>query len=129
VKLQYLDRWNEQRCRHAAAYGEALSDSGVRIPRAAPWAEHVWHLYAVRSPARDRLRSALASQGIATGIHYPVPLHRQPALARLGYPSGAFPVTEAAASELLSLPMFAELEPHEIEQVAGLVAECQPAAA
>jgi dTDP-4-amino-4,6-dideoxygalactose transaminase len=129
VKLQYLDRWNDQRRRHAAAYGEALRDSGVRIPRAAPWAEHVWHLYAVRSPAREGLRSALAAQGIATGIHYPVPLHRQPALAHLGYASGAFPVTEAAASELLSLPMFAELEPHEIDQIAGTVAACQATAA
>jgi dTDP-4-amino-4,6-dideoxygalactose transaminase len=71
----------------------------------------------------------LAAQGIDTGIHYPVPLHRQPALAHLGYARGAFPVTEAAASELLSLPMFAELEPHEIEQVAGIVAACLATAA
>jgi dTDP-4-amino-4,6-dideoxygalactose transaminase len=83
----------------------------------------------VRSSAREALRSALTARGIATGIHYPVPLHRQPALEHLGYTRGAFPVTEIRASDLLSLPMFAELELHEIEQIAGIVAACQATAA
>jgi len=86
-------------------------------------------VYAVRTPKREELRSALAAHGIATGMHYPLPLHEQPALAHVDYARGAFPVTEAWASELLSLPMFAELELHEIEQVAGIVAACQATAA
>ncbi len=129
VKLRYLDGWNALRRRHAGAYEEALKGTGVRTQQTAPWAEHVWHVYAVRTPRREELRSALAAHGIATGMHYPLPLHQQPALAHLSYAPGAFPVTEAWASELLSLPMFAELEPHEIEQVAGIVAACQATAA
>jgi len=129
VKLTHLDRWNELRRGHAAAYEAALGDTGIQTPQAAPWAEHVWHVYAARTPRREELRSALAADGIATGIHYPVPLHQQPALAHLGYARGAFPATEAWADEQLSLPMFAELEPHEIEQVAGVVAAYSAAAA
>jgi dTDP-4-amino-4,6-dideoxygalactose transaminase len=122
VKLRYLDGWNARRRRCAAAYEEAFRGTGVQTPQTAPWAEHVWHVYAVRTRRREELRSALAAHGIATGIHYPIPLHQQPVLAHLGYARGAFPATEAAADELLSLPMFAELEPHEIEQVAEIVA-------
>jgi dTDP-4-amino-4,6-dideoxygalactose transaminase len=129
VKLTYLDGWNARRRRHASAYEEALSKTDVRTPQTAPWAEHVWHVYAVRTPIREELRSALAADGIATGIHYPVPLHQQPALAHLGYAGGAFPVTEAWAREALSLPMFAELEPSEIEHVAEITANCQATAA
>jgi dTDP-4-amino-4,6-dideoxygalactose transaminase len=129
VKLRHLDSWNALRRRHAAAYEAALRGTGVRTPETATWAEHVWHVYAVRSVNRDELRSALAAEDIATGIHYPIPLHQQPALAHLGYARGAFPVTEADASELLSLPMFAELQPREIERVAEVVAACQATAA
>ena len=121
VKLRHLDGWNDLRRRHAEAYIEALAEIGVRTPAAASWAEHVWHIFAVRTPRRDDLRSALADEGIATGLHYPVPLHLQPALAPLNSKVGAFPVTEALASELLSLPMFPELEPYEIERVADVV--------
>lgn len=129
VKLRYLDRWNALRRRHAAAYGEALAGHGVETPQTAPWAEHVWHVYAVRTPRREELRAALAAHDVSTGIHYPVPLHQQPALVHLGYAPGAFPVTEAWADEELSLPMFAELEPHEIEYVSGIAAACQATAA
>ena len=129
VKLRYLDDWNDRRRRHAAAYEEALAGAGVVTPEAAPWAEHVWHVYATRTPRRERLRAALAAHGIASGIHYPVPLHHQPALEQLGHPRGAFPVTEAASDELLSLPMFPELEPYEIERVAEAVAAGEAAAA
>jgi dTDP-4-amino-4,6-dideoxygalactose transaminase len=129
VKLRYLDHGNRLRRRHAAAYEEALNGTRVQTPQAAPWAEHVWHLYSVRTPRREELRSALARRGIGTGIHYPVPLHQQPALEHLGYARGAFPVTEAWADEELSLPMFAELEPHEIDYVAEVTAAFQAAAA
>ena len=124
VKLRHLERWNALRRRHAAAYDDALSVLDVRTPRTAPWAEHVWHLYVIRSERRDELRSALRAEGIETGLHYPLPLHLQPALADLGYERGDFPVTEAWAEELLSLPMFPELEPSEIELVTDAVAAC-----
>jgi dTDP-4-amino-4,6-dideoxygalactose transaminase len=129
VKLRHLDRWNALRRQHAAAYQEALAGTGVRTQQTAPWAEHVWHVYAVRTPRREELRLALAAHGIAAGMHYPLPLHEQPALAHLDYTRGAFPVTEAWANELLSLPMFAELEPHEIKRVAGVVDAWKEAAA
>jgi dTDP-4-amino-4,6-dideoxygalactose transaminase len=120
VKLKHLDLWNALRRRHAAAYGHALRGTAVRTMNSANWAEHVWHLYPVRTLRRDRLRTALAAAGIATGIHYPIPLHEQPVLARLGYRRGAFPMTERWADEMLSLPMFAELAPHQIERVARI---------
>jgi dTDP-4-amino-4,6-dideoxygalactose transaminase len=122
VKLRHLDRWNARRRRHAAEYDDALARLDVRTPQAGPWAEPVWHLYVIRSERRDELRAALRAEGIETGLHYPLPLHLQPALADLGYSRGDFPVTEAWADELLSLPMFPELERSEIELVAGAVA-------
>jgi dTDP-4-amino-4,6-dideoxygalactose transaminase len=78
----------------------------------------VWHLYVVQSRDRDGLRGALAAQGVATGMHYPVPVHLQPAVRGLGYARGAFPVAESLADGLLSLPMFPELERDEIDLVA-----------
>jgi dTDP-4-amino-4,6-dideoxygalactose transaminase len=129
VKLRHLDRWNALRRRNAAAYEQALRGSSVRTMKAAPWAEHVWHLYPVRTPNRDELSATLAAEGIGTGIHYPVPLHEQPVLARLGYRRGDFPVAEAWADQELSLPMFAELEPHEIERVCSIAAAWEENAA
>jgi dTDP-4-amino-4,6-dideoxygalactose transaminase len=129
VKLRHLDRWNALRRQHAAAYEAAFGGSAVRTPWTAPWAEHVWHVYAVRTAMREELRAALAAEGIATGVHYPIPLHRQPALGHLGYTVGSFPVTETDASKLLSLPMFAELQPAEVERVAEVVVACQATAA
>ncbi len=121
VKLRHLDRWNRLRRMHATTYTEALSDTATELPWVAPDVEHVWHLYVVRTPKRDAVRAALAEQGIASGMHYPVPLHLQPALAQLGYRTGDFPNTEAWSKELLSLPMFPELRPDEIDAVAGTV--------
>jgi dTDP-4-amino-4,6-dideoxygalactose transaminase len=129
VKLRHLDRWNARRRKHVETYREALEGTGVATPAAASWAEHVWHVFAVRSPRRDELRSALAAERIGTGMHYPVPLHLQPALAPLALREGAYPVTEALANELLSLPMFPELEPTEIRRVADTVGDSVRAAA
>lgn len=129
VKLRHLDRWNALRRRNAAVYERALRGSNVRTPKTASWAEHVWHLYTVRAPDRDRLRATLAAEEIATGMHYPVPLHEQPVLSRLGHKHGDFPVAEAWAREVLSLPMFAELEPHEIERIGGIAAAWEATAA
>jgi dTDP-4-amino-4,6-dideoxygalactose transaminase len=108
VKLRHLDRWNEARRRHAAAYDAAFARTdGVRPIRVHEDAVAVYHQYVVRLDDRDGARSALAGQGIETGVHYPVPLHRQPALA--GVTEGDFPAAERLAREVLSLPVFPEL--------------------
>jgi dTDP-4-amino-4,6-dideoxygalactose transaminase len=125
VKLRRLDGWNDLRREHAAAYRDALDGNGVELPDPAPWAEPVWHLYVVRTANgnRDELRDALAGRGVATGVHYPRPLHLEPVLASLGYVAGDFPVSERWCERLLSLPMFPELEREEISYVAGAIAE------
>ena len=129
VKLGHLDPWNALRRGHAEAYGAALASSGLEIPAVAPWAEHVWHLYVIRAVERDALKASLAASGIQTGMHYPLPLHRQPALQSLGYAPGQFPVTERWAREGLSLPMFAELTAAEIKTVAKAIAAAPYSAA
>lgn len=121
LKLRHLDAWNERRRQHAMTYAEVLAGSGVEVPEAAPHVEHVWHLYPILSPERDELRDALARDSIATGIHYSLPVHLQEAFRELGYRRGDFPVAEARAETLLSLPMFPELERDEIERVGGAV--------
>lgn len=109
VKLKYLDAWNAARREHAQLYGELLADSPIVRPAEADYAEPVYHLYAVRAKDRDGLRAYLRDKGIATGIHYPIPIHLQPACRDLGYEKGSFPVTEEYAEQVLSLPMYAEL--------------------
>jgi dTDP-4-amino-4,6-dideoxygalactose transaminase len=121
VKLRHLEAWNERRRAHAARYGRLLADAAVRRPVERPDDRHVYHLYVVRSPDRDALRKALAADGIETGLHYPVPVHLQPAYASLGYGPGAFPAAEQAAAEVLSLPLFAELADHQVATVADAV--------
>ena len=120
VKLRHLDAWTALRRAHAAAYTHLLEDAVV-VPRSADWAEAVWHLYVIRAENRDEVRDALTEGGVATGLHYPLPLHLQPALAMLGHARGDFPVTEEWSRTLLSLPMFPELTALEIEHVAGIV--------
>lgn len=123
TKLKYLDQWNAARRAHAARYYELLADSNVVPPQAAAWAEPVWHLYVIRSKQRDALRKHLSERGIATGIHYPIPIHEQEAYRELGYKHGQFPVTEQEADEILSLPMYAELTDAQIELVADAIKE------
>jgi dTDP-4-amino-4,6-dideoxygalactose transaminase len=122
VKLRHLHRWNALRGRHAALYSDLLSPTHVNTPYVADDVLHVWHLYVVRSPHRDELRDQLGAYGIATGIHYPVPIHLQPAYADLGYSEGTFPVSEQCSREVLSLPMFAELTRADIEHVVDVIA-------
>lgn len=121
VKLRYLDAWNDARRAHAGRYAELLAGAAVRVPRSVPDVEHVWHLYVIRAGERDELQQSLAAAGIASGMHYPLPLHLQPALSGLGYGSGDFPMAEGWAREMLSLPMFPELELAEISEIAGVV--------
>jgi dTDP-4-amino-4,6-dideoxygalactose transaminase len=116
VKLRYLDDWNAARREHAAAYSDALHDV-VDVPSVHPDAEPVWHLYVIRTPERERLQRALKERGVATGVHYPIPLHLQPAYAYLELPKGTLPVTEQAAAEILSLPMYAELTEEQLTRV------------
>ena len=121
VKLPLLDEWNTARRAHAKRYAQALHGSAVSTPTVPDYAEPVWHLYVIESDVRDALRTHLAEQGIATGMHYPVPIHLQVAYRALGYEPGAFPVTERAADRILSLPMYAELTDGQIDQVAAAI--------
>lgn len=120
VKLKLLDEWTESRRAHARRYGELL---GNVIPKAteAPGRKHVYHIYGVYHEKRSELQSALASAGVHTGIHYPIPVHLQRAYEDYGYAQGDLPVTEAIASQQLSLPMFAELTDEQIVRVADAV--------
>jgi len=119
VKLRHLERWTEARRAHAARYAALLADCGVGIPGEAPGARHVWHVYAVRTRVRDPIMKALGEQGIQTGIHYPIPVHLQPAYADPAYAHGSFPIAEKAADEVTSLPMFPELTEEQLQLVAG----------
>ncbi|MDP8254975.1 MAG: DegT/DnrJ/EryC1/StrS family aminotransferase [Candidatus Alcyoniella australis] len=123
VKLRYLDQWNQSRVQAAQRYGELLDDSKLTLPKRADWGTHVYHLYVVRAPQRDELLQFMASREVYCGIHYPTPLHLQPAYADLGLGQGAFPRTEQAAGELLSLPMFPEITPEQQAFVAQGIAE------
>jgi dTDP-4-amino-4,6-dideoxygalactose transaminase len=109
VKLRHLETWTELRRGHAARYDELLAKLGIQTPVVMPRSRHVYHIYAVRVQQRDSVQQALHAQGIQSGIHYPIPVHLQPAYANLGYGRGDFPYSEQAAREELSLPMFPEL--------------------
>jgi dTDP-4-amino-4,6-dideoxygalactose transaminase len=121
VKLRHLEQWTEARRAHAARYGELLQDCGVRLPETMPYARHVYHVYTVRSADREILRAALQEREIQTGIHYPVPIHLQPAYEDLGYERGAFPAAEQAAAEVLALPIYPEMSGAQLEEVASAV--------
>jgi dTDP-4-amino-4,6-dideoxygalactose transaminase len=121
VKLKYLDQWNAARRQHASLYSALLAESNVVTPTCPDHAEPVWHLYVIRSGARDELASNLAAHGITTAIHYPIPIHLQSAYRDRGYQAGDFPVTERQAGQMLSLPMFAELTPNLIAYVAQTI--------
>ena len=121
VKLRHLESWTEQRRQVAAWYGETLDPEIVRLPKARPGCRHVYHVFAVRTDDRDRLRDVLGAQGIQTGIHYPIPVHLQQAHADLGYHAGDFPTAEAVAREVLSLPIFPEMTREQVETVASVV--------
>jgi len=119
VRLKGLEEWNGLRRRNAAIYDDLLQDvHEVVRPLEAEWAKHVYHLYVIRTPRRDVLQEWLTSEGIGTGLHYPVPLHLQEAYQYLGYREGDFPVAEECAKQILSLPMFPELTREEIAEVA-----------
>jgi dTDP-4-amino-4,6-dideoxygalactose transaminase len=125
VKLRHLDGWNVQRRNAATALTAGLRDARIVPPVVAPEVKPVFHLYVIRTEMREELQAALAEAGIATGIHYPLPLHLQPAFAELsqqaGYGPGSFPVAEAHAQAILSLPIFPELTHEEIDRICAIV--------
>ena len=121
VKLRHLEAWTERRRQVAEWYGAALDPDTVRVPKARPGCRHVYHVYAVRTDDREKLRDVLGKQGIQTGVHYPIPVHLQPAHADLGYRAGDFPVAERAAREVLSLPIFPEMTREQVQTVAAAV--------
>lgn len=118
VKLRHLDDWNAARRRVAAAYDERLAGvSDLVLPQTQPHREHVYHIYAVRTEKRDALRDHLRGRGVSAGIHYPIPLHMQPAYRKLEIPKGRFPVSERLADTFLSLPVYPEMGEAEIDAV------------
>lgn len=123
VKLRYLDQWNELRRAHAALYGELLQGTPLILPKEMSYAYHVYHLYVVQTEARDALRAALTEAGVQTGIHYPVPIHLQPAYRSLDHRRGDFPEAERQAERVLSLPIYPELTAEQIARVAEVCRE------
>jgi dTDP-4-amino-4,6-dideoxygalactose transaminase len=133
VKLRHMEAWTESRRSRAALYDTLLGAGGLdaggpdgaplRTPVRRPDCRHVFHCYTVRTPWRDRLVEHLRAQHIGTGIHYPIPVHLQPAHADLGYGRGDFPNSERAAAEVLSLPLYPELTDDQVRTVAAAVLE------
>lgn len=122
VKLRHLERWTEARRSIAAFYSERLKDC-CGTPREMPYARHVYHVYVIRMPQRDEVARNLQAAGVQVGIHYPVPIYLQPAYRDARYREGDFPAAEAAAREVLSLPLYPEMEQWQREAVCNAVAE------
>jgi dTDP-4-amino-4,6-dideoxygalactose transaminase len=123
VKLKHLDRWNQQRIEAAKKYDELLANSELILPQVMPYGKHVFHLYAIQTEERDAVREQLTAAGIESGIHYPIPLHLQPAYRQLGHGVGSFPVSERIAQRILSLPMFPDISDEQIRYVASVLME------
>jgi len=122
IKLSHLKSWNEQRRSKAGEYNRLFSQTGaVSLPFEPSWSRGVYHLYVIRTTDREGLMKHLKDAGIGSGIHYPVPLHLQKAYLSFNYSVGDFPVTESAAGEILSLPMYPQLAPEQQERVVAEV--------
>jgi dTDP-4-amino-4,6-dideoxygalactose transaminase len=121
VGLKHLAAWTERRRALAAFYRAQLEGCALSLPEEQPYARAVWHLFVVRHPRRDALVAALRERGISTLIHYPIPLHLQPAFASLGGRPGNLPVVEKAAGEILSLPLYPELTDEQAQAVVDAV--------
>jgi dTDP-4-amino-4,6-dideoxygalactose transaminase len=118
VKLRQLPAWNMQRAVHAEQYRRRLEGApGIATQSRVPGSTHIYHLFMIETDRRDELKQHLNSRGVQTGIHYPTPIHLQPAYADLGHHEGDFPHAEALSQRILSLPMYAELEDDQIEYV------------
>ena len=124
VKLPHLDGWNGQRREVAALYSSRLKGSGIVAPTEVPYGKHIYHLYVVQVDNRDAVQKDLGANGVATGLHYPVPLHLQEAYKDLGYREGDFPVSEKLAKRILSLPIYPGLSTNAAEYVVSKLMEC-----
>jgi dTDP-4-amino-4,6-dideoxygalactose transaminase len=131
AKLRYLPQWNQQRRDRAVRYDQLFHDAGIAgstvkegivLPFTDPRAVHIFHQYVIRAPRRDELRQYLTDRQIGSEIYYPLPLHQQTSLASLGYKNGDFPISEAAAAEVLALPMYPELREDEQQTVVETIA-------
>jgi dTDP-4-amino-4,6-dideoxygalactose transaminase len=127
VKLQYLDQWTEGRRRNAGRYEQLFTHAGltnrITLPMVESVNHHVYNQYTVRVPKRDELRAHLKGKGIGTEVYYPLPMHLQNCYRNLGYQKGAFPVSERAAEEVLSVPIYAELSDAQLEYIVSCVTE------
>ena len=121
VKMPHLDQWNMARQTHAQAYTEQLKDVVEAVPIVRPWGTHVYCYYVIQATERDALRATLQQEGIGTNIHYPTPIHLQPACASYGYTAGLLPVTEFVSQRIVSLPMYPELTEEQIYYVISAV--------
>jgi dTDP-4-amino-4,6-dideoxygalactose transaminase len=121
VKLSRLEQWTEARRKLAAEYDSLLEDSGVLRPTVNPDVRHVYCLYTIQASARDELQQGLESAGIKTAVHYPVPIHLMPAYTDERYKAGDFPIAEAAARAVLSLPLYPHMNSEQARQVAHAV--------
>ena len=123
VKLKHLEDWNERRRALARRYIDGLRGIDITLPTETPESRHVYHLFTVRLKDREGVRTTLAERGIATGVHYPIPLHLQPVNTWMGLGEGAFPESERAAQEVLSLPLFPEMTEEQVDLVCGALRE------
>jgi dTDP-4-amino-4,6-dideoxygalactose transaminase len=121
VKLPYLEQWNAARQAHAKFYTEQLQGLVETVPLVRSWATHVYYVYVLQVQEREKFRKALDQEGIATGIHYPTPIHLQPACSHYGYVHGMLPVTEAVTARIVSLPMYPELTEEQMHRVVNAV--------
>ena len=123
IKLKYLDEWNEKRRKAASLYNKFLKDTELVLPYESEYTKSIYHLYVVLSSKRDRIAQHLQQNGIATGLHYPVPVHLQKAYSNLIYKEGDFPFAEKNARECLSLPIFPEISKDDITYVSDKIKE------
>jgi len=126
AKLPYLEDWTARRRAHAAKYNALLADSGLTLPLELPDVRAVYHLYVVRAPYREELLAHLKERDVGAGVHYPIPLHMQPALSYLDYREGDFPAAEAASDEVLSLPLYPEMTDEQLNYVVDAVLDFAP---
>ncbi|HWQ46572.1 MAG TPA: DegT/DnrJ/EryC1/StrS family aminotransferase [Longilinea sp.] len=126
VKLPYLDRWNTRRIALARLYSQLLAGLNIQLPVTPSDRTHVFHQYVIRSAERDSLRQFLTNNGIETLVHYPLPIHMQPAYSELGHGEGSFPEAERACRELISLPLYPEMSESMVERVAAVIKSWKP---
>ncbi len=123
VKFPHLAAWNRKRAEHAAHYNQLFQNSAAITPHVMSGNTHIYHQYTIRVPQRDSLKTHLGDKGIATGIYYPIPLHRQPCMSHLGLDPNACPVSNRLAGEVLSLPIYPELSSEQVEYVGRNILE------